>query len=186
MNREKRGDERALPETRGHLDEEIQQEDSGDAVQQNIGEVLRTRLQTEDLAVDHVRNDCERMPITRLHINKGLRQSMQAQPSFDQRIVVDVRLVIVIDEVERQRLAEDDPDQGHDSGANGQTLQSGRGTFIYRHSLHLHRRQFIPELAPIHDKVYRRDTIRSRGVKFRATSCCRASPPDRRRVAQFL
>ena len=80
-------------------------------MKQNICEMMAAGLESENLAVEHVRNDGERMPIIGLGIDKGLFQSVDAESLADQPISVDVSFVVEVYEVVPKRLVKDDPDQ---------------------------------------------------------------------------
>jgi hypothetical protein len=79
-------------------------------VQENICEMVTAGFETEELAIDHVGNDRERVPIIGLGVDERLRQTMQTETGGNQRISVNVGLIVVVDEVVAERLTEDNPD----------------------------------------------------------------------------
>ena len=79
---------------------------------------MATRLEIENLAIDHVRNERERVPVPRLNINERTGQTVKRYSFLHQRVSVNVSLVIVVYEIVAKRLAENDPDDGDDSDAN--------------------------------------------------------------------
>jgi hypothetical protein len=58
------------------------------------------------------------MPVVGLNIDERFCQTMSAQTRANQGIAVNVRLVVVINEIVPERLPEDDPDQGNQHRAN--------------------------------------------------------------------
>ena len=57
------------------------------------------------LAIKHVRDGGERMPIAGMHMGKGPGNSMKGEATLDDGIFVDVGIVIVIEESVPQSLA---------------------------------------------------------------------------------
>jgi len=49
-------------------------------VEQNACEVMTARFETEDLTIDHVRNEGQRVPVFGVGIDECLLQAMKAQP----------------------------------------------------------------------------------------------------------
>ena len=115
MNREKCGDKSALPvraglALTGDVAQPKEKQNRGNGVQENICEMVAAGFEIVELAIDHVGNDRERVPIVGLGVDECLGQTMQTQTRGHQRISVNVGFVVIIYEVVAQRLTEDDPD----------------------------------------------------------------------------
>ena len=87
-------------------------------MQQNVREMMAARLEIENLAIDHVRDERERMPVARLNIDERPGETVKRYPLRHQRVSVNVGLVVVVHEIVAERLAEDDPDERDDPDAN--------------------------------------------------------------------
>jgi hypothetical protein len=47
-----------------------EQQDSRSGLKQDVGEMVPPRLQAVDLAIQHVRNRCERMPVSGVYVGE--------------------------------------------------------------------------------------------------------------------
>ena len=63
--------------------------------------------------------DGERVPVEGDRMSEGPFNADQAKSAADGRIFIDVRVVVVIDELEMEGLAKDDPDQEREAEADG-------------------------------------------------------------------
>lgn len=104
---------------RGKILQPNEKQKRGDCMEQNIRQVMATRFEIENLAIDHVRDERERMPVACLDIDERPGQTVKRYPLLHQCVSVNVRLVVVVHEIVAERLAEDDPDERDDAGANG-------------------------------------------------------------------
>src|SRR5207248_10602176 len=111
MNRKQCSNKRSAPESTGRARQKKEQQKRSNCMKQNICEMMAARCESENLAVEHVRNDRERMPIVGLGIDKGLLQSVDAESLADQPVSVDVSFVVEVYKIVVQGLAKDDPDQ---------------------------------------------------------------------------
>src|SRR5678815_3228593 len=68
----------------------------------------------------------QRMPIVRMHIGEGPNNSFQTKSTRDPRILIDIVMVIIVDELMSKRLTENDPDNGHKEKTNN----NGAGPFL--------------------------------------------------------
>ena len=88
MDREKCGDKNALPvraglALTGDVAQPKEKQNRGNGVQENIREMVAAGFEIVELAIDHVRNDRERVPIVSLGVDEGLRQTVQTQTGGD-------------------------------------------------------------------------------------------------------
>ena len=76
------------------------------------------------------------MPVGIVALGKCPAKLFDAQPARDQRIVVDVLVVVIVDEAVADSLTKYEPDGQHQQAANGQPTGGGRkrgtGTFLCR------------------------------------------------------
>ena len=78
MDREHSGDERACPHRSRHFFQGKKKQDCGDTVQQHIDEVMPAGLEPEQLAIQHVRDGGERMPVLRMNVGERPTNTMPA------------------------------------------------------------------------------------------------------------
>ena len=66
---------------------------------QGIDQQMPTRIQAKDLAVEHVGNPCERMPVGGVKCRECPRDSGQRQAAVHNRVLADIPVVIQDDEL---------------------------------------------------------------------------------------
>ena len=91
-------------------------------MQQNVGRVMPTGVEAVDLAVEHVRQPGQRMPVGDVDVREDPRGAADRQAGGDVRILVDVLIVVEIHELVADRLTEDEPHGQQQKTANGQNL----------------------------------------------------------------
>jgi len=110
MKREQSGDKEVAPENarrrRGRFgvaeQEDLQQEEEEDgvgAVEGDVDHVRTAGVQAENLAIQHVGNPREGVPVVGLAINKGPFHTSPGEAGADGGIVVNVCVVVVGDEL---------------------------------------------------------------------------------------
>ena len=87
-------------------------------MQKYICEMMSARVQAEQLAIDHVRNSGERMPIARMSMRERPSQAMKSQPVRYGWVCVNVGRVIVINEIVAKRRTENEPGRRCQENAN--------------------------------------------------------------------
>ena len=90
MNREHGRHKSAAPNRAGHLFENEKQQHHGDAVQQNIGEMVAAGVEPEKLAIQHVRDRRERMPVLCVNVGERPGKSRRRDTARYNRLSVDV------------------------------------------------------------------------------------------------
>ena len=126
MDGKHRGHERATPKLPGHLPEQEKEQENGNRMQEDIGEVMAAGVKTEELAIQHVRQRRERMPVTRMSVRECPHDSMRSDTTGYDRISVNVSAIVVIDEVVAERLREDEP--RNSAKQNAQARNERRGS----------------------------------------------------------
>src|SRR6266404_5039290 len=109
VNRKYCGDKCASPKSGRDLLKQQKKKDRARAVQQNINEVMRTRFQAEDLAIEHVRDRRQWMPVMRMNVSERPLNVGPAQPGLNLTVLADVGRIIVIHESVSQRLPKNGP-----------------------------------------------------------------------------
>jgi hypothetical protein len=71
MNREQGRNKTASPHIPSHLLQREKQEDDGYRVQKNIGEMMPASVQPVQLAIQHVRNGGDGVPVTGYRVGKA-------------------------------------------------------------------------------------------------------------------
>src|SRR5207253_7853909 len=104
------------PQSSCHLSQHEKQQDDSDGVQKNVGEMMSGRLESVELAIEHVRNDRERVPDTGDSVFKSPEDPFQRKACDDLCILINVLWIVEADELMSQGLAENQPrDRGKDS-----------------------------------------------------------------------
>ena len=70
---------------------------------------MATGVGAPQLAIQHMRQSCQRMPITGMLAAERVNSSGNGQPVTDDRIRVNVGIIIVVDEVVADSLPENEP-----------------------------------------------------------------------------
>ncbi len=95
MNCEQRRDKTASPHVSSHLPQYKKQKNDGHRVQKHVSEMMPGRIESVELAIQHVRNRCQRVPVTGCRMRKGPRDPCQRQPCGDVRIRVNILRIVV-------------------------------------------------------------------------------------------
>ena len=68
--------------------------------------MVSSSVQTVKLAVQHVRKRRQWMPVVEVQVREGPDQAIQTQAASDDRIFIDILVIVKVDEVMMQGLAE--------------------------------------------------------------------------------
>jgi hypothetical protein len=96
---------RKRPARRGHALQKREEEQSADRVQNHVRPVMHSGVESEDLAIEHVRKAGERKPIVVVEGSEGPPDAIPAESIADVRIIGDVNGIVIIDEIVRADLA---------------------------------------------------------------------------------
>ena len=77
-------------------------------MQTDIDQMMGTGIQTEKLAIDHVGNRRQWMPVLRMNMSKCPDDIPPGQPRLDIWVFENVTTVVVVNEIEVPGLEEDD------------------------------------------------------------------------------
>ena len=92
MDGEQGRHEGAGPEIAGHLPQDQEEENGAGGVQQDIGQVVSAGvIQSVELAVQHVGEPSQRVPVGGMEVCKGPDDSLGGETACNLRILVDVR-----------------------------------------------------------------------------------------------
>jgi len=109
MNGENTGHQRTGPHPLCHPGERNEKQQYCDAMPKNIDQMLRTRVHPEDLAIEHMRNRSKRMPVLGMDMRERPTNPVPAQSRAHVWVVVDVKRIVIVDELMMKSLAEDRP-----------------------------------------------------------------------------
>lgn len=79
-------------------------------MEQHVSQMMPAGIEPEQLAVQHVGKGGERVPMPDLGMGERPDAPIEGQALRDLGIQIDGFRIVVIDELEPKRLAEDDPD----------------------------------------------------------------------------
>ena len=77
-------------------------------------------IETVKLAIHHVRNPGERMPVAGMDMSERPHDSIPTEPVIYSRILEDVIAVVEIYEFVAERLSEDQPDKRSENADDGE------------------------------------------------------------------
>src|SRR5438309_3695232 len=78
-------------------------------MEHEIGQMMSARIQAVELAIDHMRNPRQRMPVRRVNMPEGPDNSIHAEAPHYLGISRYVIGIIIVDKPVVERLAENDP-----------------------------------------------------------------------------
>ena len=96
MDGEDRGDEGAGPKLAGHSPQNEKQRDRRGGVEQHIGQMMPPGVQAEELAIEHVRQRGQRIPLAVGPVGEGPPDAVAGQARGDMGVSVDKDAVVVI------------------------------------------------------------------------------------------
>ena len=99
-------DKGAPPKGPGHLPQHQKNQDHRRGVKEDIGQMMPGGMQSVQLAVEHVGNPSQRMPVIGMKMGERPDDSPEAQPVGNHRILINILVVIHLDEIEPQGLPE--------------------------------------------------------------------------------
>ena len=96
---EKSRHDRASPRGTGYPFQKQEKKKCVRGMDERVYEQMATGLKTEDLAVEHMGEPGERMPACGMKRREGPSDPVQGQAVDDHRVVPDVVIVVVVDEL---------------------------------------------------------------------------------------
>ncbi len=111
MHREQRCHHGARQLAARRAAQELEQEERGAEVEQQVGEVVAARIEAEELAVQHVRQKSERMPVGGDDGGESPAQARDGQPGLHHQVLGHVAGIVEIDESIAQAAMPDDHGQ---------------------------------------------------------------------------
>jgi hypothetical protein len=97
-------------------------------MQQDVGQVVSGWVKAIKLAIQHVRERGNRVPVIGVDVRKRPDDISEAQARLNRGIGIDIILVVVIDEVMPERLAKNGPGNQREKNADA----GEEGPFIAR------------------------------------------------------
>src|SRR2546423_1428995 len=85
--------------------------------------MMSPRLKPVELAIKHVRDGGNRVPVVGVHMGKGPANSAKAEAARDLRLIVDVNIIVVVQELVPDGLAKHNP---HKNGKKNADCTGGR------------------------------------------------------------
>jgi hypothetical protein len=101
--------ERTGPTRSGQLLQRQKQEDRRCTMQQHVRQMMSARLEAVQLAIQHVRNRGEGVPVSSMRVGESPLDSRERETGDYYGIIVNIVAVVVIYEPVPERLTEDDP-----------------------------------------------------------------------------
>ena len=87
-------------------------------MQEHISEVMTAGLESEQLAVEHVRNRRQRMPVSCVSMGKCADEAIGREALCDPRVFVHVHVIIEVDEIVPKSLTENNARKHRETDAN--------------------------------------------------------------------
>jgi hypothetical protein len=127
MNRKERGNKSAWPDTASparttrHVAKHEKEQDDRNCVKKDIREMMSAGIEPKELAVEHVRNCRQRMPVPRVAVPERPNDSGQCEAAGYDRVFIDVDVVVEVNEFVAKRLPENQPRDCDQKKANAKT-----------------------------------------------------------------
>ena len=114
-----------------HPPQNQEKQDRRRRVEQDIGQMMAAGAQSVKLAVQHMGNPGQRMPVGGMDVGERPDDPLERQSPGDFRVIIHVIVVVVIDKVVPQRLPEngkrDRRQKKADAGDRPAVIQTRRG-----------------------------------------------------------
>ena len=114
---------KALRQSVPVISQREKKEHRGRRVEHQVGQMMARRLQTEELAIQHMGDPGQRVPVAGVHMGKRPNDSIQFEAAGDRRVFEDVIAVVEINELVVNRLAKDEPGEAAEKDATARALQ---------------------------------------------------------------
>src|SRR4029077_4284857 len=111
MNGEDGGDKCASPDFSSERVERKKERDDGKGVKDNAVEMVQTGIYPEQLAIQHMRQGGDGMPVGGVKMSEGPCEVGETQPAGHAIGAINVIGIIVTDPIEVRGLPKDNPDQ---------------------------------------------------------------------------
>ena len=106
MNSKHGRDKRTAPKGASHLAQNQEEQDRRGSVEEDVGQMMSARMQSVQLAVELVRKPGQWMPVGRMELRECPNDAFKRQTPGDNRIIIDILVVVEIDEIVMQCLPE--------------------------------------------------------------------------------
>jgi hypothetical protein len=94
-------------------------------MKKNTCEMMSTGVPAEDLAVQHVRQGRDRVPVMRMTMGERPLDSMQCDTARYEWISIDVNVIIIVDEIVSECLTKHEPDYRSQKNASAHNFAPG-------------------------------------------------------------
>src|SRR5436189_1356189 len=121
-------------------------------MQQDVGHMMSPGLDSVKLTIQHVRNGGKRMPVVSMHMGEGPLYPFNGETVRNPRILVNVLIVVIVDELMPKGLAEDDPDNCHKEKTDDASDNPLTGSARRRPRSRAATRRFLPPDRIWHEK----------------------------------
>src|SRR5437588_6072583 len=98
MNRKQRRHPKAAPLSAGGSQQQPEQQSNVQGVQQNADKMMARGIQAEQLAIEHVGDPSERVPVGNIESSERPTDVLEREAGLNVRIEGDVGIVIVVNE----------------------------------------------------------------------------------------
>jgi len=85
------------------------EQDDSNCVKKDIGEMMSAGIEPKELAIEHVGNRRQRMPVSRVAVRERPNNSGQREAAGYDRAFIDVNVIVEINEFMTKRLPENQP-----------------------------------------------------------------------------
>ena len=110
--------ESAAPKRSGHFQQCNKKKHRRDRVQQDIGEMMASCFNAVQLAVQHVRDGGQRMPVHGMNMGERPGSTADTEPAGYFCIFIDITRIIIVNEVVPEGLAKYKPHEYHERKAD--------------------------------------------------------------------
>src|SRR5438094_3326226 len=147
MNGKQHRDKRTGPSVVGESPQSYEKEDNRRSVKQDVTKMVSPGPEPVQLTIQHVRDGGEWLPVAGAEMSEGPRHITKSKTASYSWIGIDVRTIIVVDELVVQRLAKRDRDDARKQNAEDagdqaviMIVRRPTGAMRFRYFRPLHRR----------------------------------------------
>src|ERR1700733_361584 len=111
-------DKCATPKHARHPPQHKKEQNRCECVEKNVCKMMSARFQSVKLAIHHVRNPCQRMPIGTVGVGKSPSDARKRQALRDFRICINIFVIVEVDKSKFCCLAKNNPNDSREKNTN--------------------------------------------------------------------
>jgi hypothetical protein len=136
MQGEQSGDKSALPYFFGHAAEEPEEKQSAQDMEDKIGYMISSGIQTIDLVIEYQRKPDQRIPQAGIYLAEHPAEYFRCKSGLQMSVFSYINLIVIIDEVKLTNLPVDGKRSQYQNDINEQLYFAWTDIYFIYHSLY--------------------------------------------------